>query len=845
MGLQFPTGDGSFDTHKAASKNGRSNPNAGQPYKAINYKDIVNMVKRPPSVDKKFGKWFIPTTYLECDARSHDVQRQSGVFRWLTLDVDHNNLSLNEIDAALSKVIGNSRRIIYSTRSATAENRKWRALIPLVKECEVSGADFADTQNAFYNLLESSSYGTLIPDRALARPAQLVYLPNKGDFYEWQARPAKTLNLAVDRAIIDHRDGLRVLKAQAEATALQARDERMAKRRQRAQAGDVSPLDHFNASNCIADLLERYDYQQDGSSIDWQSSMQSSGSYATRNYGDYWVSLSGSDAAAGIGQAKDQYCWGDAFDLFCHFEHGGDMKKAVRAYAVEAGLNRKRERPAPNTSQQDVDPRSFAEVLAEAEALNVDNIEEIERIVAETVALNPLRKDQVFRAIKAATGIPLTTLRNQEKGDPEAAPDHLELANLTLSGIGVENIICAEAFTWRWSSTGVWQAREDRAIKQDVQNCLESEAGIGVTSHLVSAVTDVLKTEIFKPDHEFNIGNPEAVNCLNGELHLHNTEGWHLEPHCREHYRTTQIPVAYDPEAVAPMFSTFLDEVFSVDTDHEDKVRSVLELMGYTLMSHARHEKFIMLIGSGANGKSVLLAVLEGLLGNANVAGVQPANFDRGFQRAHLHMKLANIVTELKQGEVIADAELKAITSGEPSTVEHKFKNPFVMRPYATCWFGTNHMPHTRDFSDALFRRAAILPFNRTFDTWEQDPQLKDRLLSELPGILNLALSAYQAAMSKGFTDPSSSEVAKKEWRLEADQVAQFVEDACQKQPAGRVTFAAVNYAYTEWAIENGIRKTMGKKGLRERLTRLGFGEHRDGKARYVTGLRVLPWNEL
>jgi hypothetical protein len=72
-------------------------------------------------------------------------------------------------------------------------------------------------------------------------------------------------------------------------------------------------------------------------------------------------------------------------------------------------------------------------------------------------------------------------------------------------------------------------------------------------------------------------------------------------------------------------------------------------------MSHARHERFVMLIGPGANGKSVLLAILEGLLGAENVAGVQPSNFDRSFQRAHLHMKLANIVTELRQGEVIAD----------------------------------------------------------------------------------------------------------------------------------------------------------------------------------------------
>jgi len=34
-------------------------------------------------------------------------------------------------------------------------------------------------------------------------------------------------------------------------------------------------------------------------------------------------------------------------------------------------------------------------------------------------------------------------------------------------------------------------------------------------------------------------------------------------------------------------------------------------------------------------------------------------------------------------------------------------------------------------------------------------------------------------------------------------------------------------------------------KGLRDRLTRLGFGAGRDMSARYVTGLRVQTWGGL
>lgn len=505
---------------------------------------------------------------------------------------------------------------------------------------------------------------------------------------------------------------------------------------------------------------------------------------------------------------------------------------------VNSGFTAGLKKPRVPKERDCVAARPFEEILSDAESLDPDDLDAIEVITTEAASLNPVRRDRIYRTIKDATGIPLGTLKDQMKGEAPPEPDQLQLARIALDGVGRENIICADVFVWRWDGCGVWKQQPERAVKQLVQGCLDGLEQVDVSAALVNAVTDVLQSEIFKPNHQFNRGNPETINCINGELQLNGLQ-WILRPHNRENYRTTQIPVAYDRDATAPMFEAFLEQVFRDDDDRTEKIRALLELMGYTLMSHARHERFVMLIGPGANGKSVLLAVLEALLGPPNVAGVQPSNFDRSFQRAHLHEKLANIVTELRQGEVIADAELKAITSGEPATVEHKYQPPFVMRPFATCWFGTNHLPHTRDFSEALFRRATILQFNRTFQPHEQDPTLKEKLQTELAGILNLATDAYAQALVKGFTQPRSSDAAKSEWRLEADQVAQFVEDACQSADEAEAAIGDVFSSYGLWVAQNGIRKSLTLKGLRQRLTRLGYGERRTGKHRLVTGLRL------
>ena len=64
-------------------------------------------------------------------------------------------------------------------------------------------------------------------------------------------------------------------------------------------------------------------------------------------------------------------------------------------------------------------------------------------------------------------------------------------------------------------------------------------------------------------------GSPETVNCTNGEVDLIDGH-WTLQPHRRELYRTTQIPVKYEPAASAPKFVVFLEQIFR---DDETKAR--------------------------------------------------------------------------------------------------------------------------------------------------------------------------------------------------------------------------------------------------------------------------------
>jgi putative DNA primase/helicase len=488
------------------------------------------------------------------------------------------------------------------------------------------------------------------------------------------------------------------------------------------------------------------------------------------------------------------------------------------------------------------DPREYPELLAAAQGLTLDtDPEEIEALISECSTLTAIRKRKVHESIRKTTKMPFKAIQEAEQQHAEikSEPDDLDLACGLVSEIGRANVLAAQSFVWKWHECGVWKKQDERSVKQWVQHYIPDKVE-SVRKSNVDSVADLFRTEIYMPDHAFDIGPVECVNTLTGELMLSGSGRWELLQHNRQHYRTTQVPVDYDSRAEAPQFINFLADVFRNDPDAADKAMALLEMIGYTLMAHCKHEKFIILVGSGANGKSVLLSVLEALAGRENVAAVQPSQFDNKFQRAHLHNKLANIVTEIKQGAVIDDDALKGITSGESTTVEHKNKDPFDMRPFSTCWFGTNHMPHTRDFSDALFRRALIVQFNNVFkpELGNCDPNLKNKLMDELPGILTLALDAYADALLEGFTIPKSCKDAREEWRLEADQVAQFVQDECEASPGAKAPSQAMYDAYKEWAKESGIHKQLAIKGFKDRMNRLGFPYKRESTARNYLGVR-------
>ncbi len=315
--IELATGVGAYDSKKNGGK-----------YAGLKVLDILLM--EPSSEPKEGAPWVIPSSYRESDARTHDVQKKNGKYWLLTADIDVGNVQLVKIKEVLESLFGYDQLIrIYSTGSAKPDCLKWRVLIPLDRPLEATRWQFWQRSlNAW--LIKNG----ITPDTALERFGQLVYLPNIPKSHRnVDGSPIHYQNVLFGNDLLTESSCQVWADWLAEQTTIaqlheQARQEHLVKIK---KIDGPSPIVEFNRKYPIDGLLSSYGYTPSPNGVDWRSPNQTTTSFATRNHGDYWTSLSESDAAVDLGQpSSNGVRYGDAFDLYCFYEHANNRTEAIK-----------------------------------------------------------------------------------------------------------------------------------------------------------------------------------------------------------------------------------------------------------------------------------------------------------------------------------------------------------------------------------------------------------------------------------------------------------------------------------------------------------------------------------
>jgi len=305
---------------------------------------------------------------------------------------------------------------------------------------------------------------------------------------------------------------------------------------------------------------------------------------------------------------------------------------------------------------------------------------------------------------------------------------------------------------------------------------------------------------------------------------------------------TKQCRASYTDDPCCPNWERFLFQVFEGDID---TIRAVQILLGYTLIGEVIDEILVICFGSGANGKSVLNNVVNEIIGD--YAKTAPSslfarrrNDDHSPRNDIAHARGARYlsVNELQAGDRLDEQTVKSLAGREPISTRFLYGEFFTFLPSFTAWVRTNHKPIVTGDDVGIWRRIILVPFNRTFDSKEQDPFLEEKLLRERDGIFSWMLEGATQYLKNGIYKSPRIRSEGNTFRSESDLLGEFLEDTVEIVADQRILQAGLYRTYQEYCQQNGLHPH-SKKTFTQRLAERGIRGAKSGNDRYYVGVKL------
>jgi P4 family phage/plasmid primase-like protien len=289
---------------------------------------------------------------------------------------------------------------------------------------------------------------------------------------------------------------------------------------------------------------------------------------------------------------------------------------------------------------------------------------------------------------------------------------------------------------------------------------------------------------------------------------------------------TKHCNVAYDPQASCPRFCAFLEEV----VPNQQQRDFLVTAMGYFLTGLTKEQLWFFFHGVGSNGKSVLIGLLENLMGDY-VVKIQTEMLMQHYKAPsgaspellQLQGKRLVFCNETKEGQRLDDAHIKDLTGGDTITGRPLFRNNHIsFSPTHKLVVVGNHRPIVSDNSHGFWRRVVLYPFDVCIPEEHQDKDLLEQLIGEGSGILNHLLDALRVYFRRGLSVPDSLLRGTAEYRTDQDMVLQFLNDQCAIDTDKEIKKEILYRKYHLWCEDSGLHALSANRFSRQ-VTAKGF----------------------
>jgi putative DNA primase/helicase len=408
-------------------------------------------------------------------------------------------------------------------------------------------------------------------------------------------------------------------------------------------------------------------------------------------------------------------------------------------------------------------------------------------------------------------------------------------------------------------------AHDSVLAMRDELSAIKSKSGMGVpgiedrikakqswisqsgNSNKISAMLREMETMAMADIDDFD-QHDMSLNVKNGTLWFdRGMVDIELRPHSRDDLITKCCDVEYDPLAKAPLWDEFLEQIMQT----QEKRDFLQRWMGYSILGDVSEQVLTLFQGRGSNGKSVLVDVIHGLVGDyaltlpfesllhdSNRSGGGPTP-----DMALLPGRRFVVASEPETGARLSESRVKSLTGGEEVIARHLQKGFFSFDPQAKFTLSFNNKPLIRGQDNGIWRRLLLLEFKHILPREKRDKHLKKKLAAERAGILNWLIAGALDWMAEGLKVPEEVDGATNAYKMESNPVASFAESCLDEHEGQHVRASVVRKVYEGWCRDNGV-DPMKSNPFGRMLTERGAKREKIGGVVYYTNTCLTAYGD-
>ncbi|MGI8518632.1 MAG: phage/plasmid primase, P4 family [Acidimicrobiia bacterium] len=368
------------------------------------------------------------------------------------------------------------------------------------------------------------------------------------------------------------------------------------------------------------------------------------------------------------------------------------------------------------------------------------------------------------------------------------------------------------------------------------------------TTMAVTLILEATEPPAFLKATSTSVMPADLLPVRNGLLHLPTKK---MYTHTPDFFNEYSLPYDYEESPLTP--ARWLEFLHQLWEDDEQSIATLAEWFGYCITGDTSQHKIMMLLGPIRAGKGTIARILKALVGYRNVTGPTLASFATNFGLSDLVGKPVAIISDARmpshEGSVIVE-RLLSISGEDTLTVDRKYRDHWTGKLPTRFSILTNELPGFFDSSGAIASRFLVLRLVKSFYN-QEDPDLLNKLLPELPGILSWSLQGWERLQQRGyFVQPESSVAVIREMQDLASPVGAFLRERCIVGPGYQVPIDDFWKAWKAWCDDHGrrpgTRQVLGRD-LRAQVPEIEVTQPREGpnRIRVYEGLRLrLPEDE-